>query len=314
MKARLAEISERMKGEDAVFIVGVPRSGTTALRHTLDQHPSFAAGKDQSPETRIFAAPESALAILTAEDDRLLRYMQGDRARARELVALLEKELPARGLLARFAQRDAAPGAAAGAWIAAHRHDVVRAFFAFAKAARQSRRLLEKTPKHLMFLDDVFAAFPRARAIACTRHPVDTYSSYRKRLTAAESRGQLLGKRHWLRATPAEFAAQYSDWSAAIERQAAARPEAVRVLRYEDLTAAPERELQGLCQFLGEPFDRALLQDAGAANAAGGGPAPRGRIVANRRDWREYVAEAEAAEIERLLDGALRAFGYARAT
>jgi hypothetical protein len=101
-------------------------------------------------------------------------------------------------------------------------------------------RWVEKTPRHVLHLGEILAAFPNARIILMMRDGRDVACSIRDRVGDFET-----GINRWLDHNAA--ADPYRD-----------RPE-VRVLKYEDLVADPERELREICAFLGEPFDPAML-------------------------------------------------------
>ena len=112
MNAASTEIERRMAEEAAVFVAGCNRSGTTALRHTLDQHPAFRVQREmcagggarvRSPETGVFADPERVFAIRDPRGRRLLRYLLGDEGAAEAKMVFIEplilSEIPSRSSL-----------------------------------------------------------------------------------------------------------------------------------------------------------------------------------------------------------------------
>jgi hypothetical protein len=111
------------------------------------------------------------------------------------------------------------------------------------KALAAGRTLLvEKTPRHVRRLDRLRQFEPEARLILMTRDGRDVAASIGKRLAG-------------------DFQAGVDRW---IEDNnyllaEAANPLAY-LLRYEDLIADPRREVSALCEFLGLPFDPAMLQ------------------------------------------------------
>ncbi|HUS24344.1 MAG TPA: sulfotransferase [Candidatus Binatia bacterium] len=60
--------------------------------------------------------------------------------------------------------------------------------------------------------------------------------------------------------------AKHFKWAARFERFAARHPDRTRVMHYETLCTQPEAELRGLCQWLGVPFDAAMLDPSAQAH------------------------------------------------
>ncbi len=287
------QISRAMQDEDVVFVVGVPRGGTTALRATFDRHPSFRAREVDSVETQIFASPESADAVLDDAGTRLREFLLDDEAAARELHATIAR-LAAEG----------------GGDV-----DRVRVFFHFARRARGVARLLEKTPRHLDHLDEIAAAFPRSKVLICVRHPVDVYSSYRKKLFKAERRSGVQDKHGWLQLSPERFAEKYAGWIDTMLEHERAAPERCRVVRYERLTQQPREVIRELCEFLGEPFDEpTLFDEVQVERDEFGSPRPRQRIVVNEKDWREFLSDEDARTVETRTADRMARLAYARYT
>ncbi|MFG0318933.1 MAG: sulfotransferase family protein [Planctomycetota bacterium JB042] len=283
-------ISEAALALEPVFVVGVPRSGTTALRSTLDHHPRFRARDVRSIETRIFVDPDATLDLGRPEAARLRTFLLDDDAAAARL------ERAARAVRDGGGTDD----------------DLVRVFFAVAAEARGVERPLEKTPRHLDHLDAIFRAFPRAQVLACTRHPVDVYSSYRKKKILKERQGTLTEKHRWLDKSPKGFARKYAGWVEAMTGAANDDPRRLRVVRYEDLTADPRALLREICSFLGEPFEEHALFDALTVERDSfGSPRPGHRIVPNEKSWTEFLDEADARKVEKHAADAMAALGYA---
>ncbi|MBI4881645.1 MAG: sulfotransferase, partial [Planctomycetes bacterium] len=176
--------------------------------------------------------------------------------------------------------------------------------------ARGVSRVLEKTPAHLERLPALQATFPHARVILCVRHPVEVLSSHRKRLLKEERKGHEQ-EALWLRASTEEFCVSYAEQVALAALAARERPDAVALVRYEDLTAAPGPALERLCSFLAEPFDqKALLDDVAERRDKFGSPGPGGRIVPNEKEWREFLEEEEARRIEARLAAVMETLSY----
>ena len=111
-----------------------------------------------------------------------------------------------------------------------------------AKAARFGRdRFGDKTPLHITRLDAIFAAYPAAKVIHVVRHPVPTVVSMMEMPWASNSAS--------LNALMVRVAVD------------AARPFAERILevRLEGLLEAPREVLGRVLDFVGEPWDEAVL-------------------------------------------------------
>lgn len=286
----LAELRAWAEQARPVFVVGVPRSGTSALRAALERHPAFRARRPEWAETRVFAFPQLLLDLSVPQARNARRFLFDDP------VALAEVERGARAL------REEGRGPL----------DWVRHYFRVAQRVRGAARLLEKTPRHLDHVGEIFGAFPEARVICCVRHPVDTYSSYRKKRRLLEERGAFEERHRWLRLSAKGFARKFERWAAAMRRWEDLDPLRFRIVRYERLTADPRAELADLLAFLGEPFDEAVPGgEAPVARDAFGSPRPRGAIAASSKDWRRFLSSDEAGRIERLAAEAMEALGYA---
>lgn len=293
MSDEARELIARMADEPAVFIAGVARSGTSALRATLERHPSFRPRADRSPETHLFVRPE------------LVRDVTAGRRRQRLFEFLLEDDAAARRV-DRLAATVPEPG----------HPELARVFFGVAKEVRGVRRVLEKTPRHVLFLREIDAAFPRAKFLLCARHPLDVYSSYRKRLHDDEQPdGAVAAGKEWLTATPADFARDYAEKIGLAADWCERHPERSLLVRYEDLTADPRAQLERICRFLNEPFAARELFEPGASGSAerrAGSPDPSAPITANAKRWDAWLDRPDALAVESGTAAAMKRVGYSR--
>jgi hypothetical protein len=232
------------------------------------------------------------------------RYMLEDEDAWR---AFLDSLRPLRPLLAAAAVGQRLLGRFGWAWYLAPSRRVARSYLHHAQLARACRRILEKTPRHVEHVGKLFACFPRARLLYIHRHPVDVYSSYVRR-------GQTDPRADWARIPLEEFCAVYRRNARRAAAAAAERPATVRLLAYEAFTADPGGELAAVCEFLGEPFDPALVDsfDVEEAKVAHweGSSLLYGRIRTTTKNWRHYLSEPDARRVEELLAPELARFGY----
>lgn len=247
-----------------IFIVGLPRSGTTLLAAMLAAHPAIDCG----PETFFFARlprdltrltdpatwPGPALVYLCSLRlrDALVHEMYG-RTRAD-----MERHLTGRP-----------PSLAV----------MLEALTAARAAALGKRRWVEKTPRHLGRLRLIRATFPDAAVVRLVRDPRDTALSLTRVPFASDS--LLVNLDAVARSDrAAESAARTDPW--------------LLTVRYEDLVLSPEQVLRAVCEFVAEAFDPRMLKPReGAAGLAAAhewwkgkesGPLDPSRVEAWRRE------------------------------
>lgn len=216
---------------EPIFILGVPRSGTTLLRTILDSHSGIACG----PETPWLGGhqPHSVM--------ELCRFMTEDR----------------RGYAASYGMpRSAVMGAA--------REMVSRLMGEYARA-KGKRRWAEKTPDNVLYVDFLLELFPEARIIHLVRDGLDvavstsTVAEHRRGISEWHERHLSLDA-----ALPAvennEFNAllRWRHWNGLVERSLKGR-EHLRV-GFERLVTEPRETVREITEFVGEPFEPGMLE------------------------------------------------------
>ena len=160
--------------------------------------------------------------------------------------------------------------------------------------ASGKRVLVEKTPSNVFALERLRTAWPHARFIFLIRHPLSIAQSW----SAADPR-----TRPMRRAVPHTL--HYLEH---LERARQSVPGVT--VRYEDLTADPERELRRLCAFLGVDWQADMLDY---------GRTQRGPFRAGIGDWSSNIHSGRvqaarplptADEVPEALTGIARAWGY----
>lgn len=279
-----------------VFIVAQARSGTSILYRLLLEHPSFASpGEPNLSESNIM----EVIAHRRSIDDHFPRaFAQLDQAGWRAVARDLRWSEPRRRLATRL------PAAAlrrVPVWRAAGGARTLRAYLSHAAEARHVQRLVEKTPWHLPWLPHLFAAFPRARALAITREPVAVFASFRRRAKQDQ-------EATWADRSLEDFALS---WRAEGEAMLSAtrRYRGFAILGYEQLLADPDGVQRALFGWLGEaplrelPGSRPVNPLAPAADAR----QLAGPIRATGHDWHEWVTVDEADALEQELGDLSRA-------
>ena len=215
-----------------VFIVGIPRSGTTLLAAMLGAHSRLSCG----PETRFFHKhltkgkakwictkhlwPENAVKFLFS-----FKHIMG-------------KSIPENYGISENKIRS---------YLEKCRPSIPVVLSALTEQYMQSigkKRWIEKTPNHLLDVDKLRYYFPKSPIIRIIRDPRDVALSLERMPWGPNSflKALLLCK-------------EYHDKSWKVFE----RDEYTYTIRYENLIISPEMELIKLCNFLEEGFEKNML-------------------------------------------------------
>lgn len=267
-------------------MVGCPRSGTTLLSAILHAHPRIA----MPPETRFLLPTYHRRADFgdLREADNRRRLAEAMTRRGTRFADLGLRRGPV------IEEIVAAPptfGSAAGT--------IWRSF----ARSRGKPRWGEKRPAYWREMDVILRLFPNAQVIHVVRDGRSCVASLKR-------------VRWWHRGAPGAMAA----WTLAdrelsrLGRQLPA--DSYYRLRYEDVLSEPSTELARLCEFLGEPFDDAMLDHASAArdivptrktwHARASATLDTKRIEA----WRDVLDPTELGLFEQVAGAALTTNGY----
>ena len=299
---------------EAVFIVGVSRSGTTLARRILDRH------------SRIAIATENHFLghLLPWEGARHYFRRVGDLrddAAVRRLVDLLYTgELQRRSSFRELSPywrwlTGKVPRAELEARLLASDRTERGLFEVLLRvyADRRGKAIMgEKTPAHLAYVETLLGWFPDARVIHCLRDPRAVYvSELRRRRDHAVGfpYGQLVRLPALLRVfvlLQVTWA-----WASAVHRHRTLSrryPRRYRLLRFEALVTAPRETLTGLCAFLGLELEPRMLEQKVTSRGAMVGELGFDAGAADR--WRSSIGARERRVIERLLGSRLAEMGY----
>ena len=157
------------------------------------------------------------------------------------------------------------------------------------------------------YADRVYECFPEARIIHMLRDPRDRYASAVKRWKS---------KRGGVGSATAAWLASVELGRRNVERY----PGRYRFLQYEHLVNDPEGELRAICEFIGEPYDPAMLGMAGASDFRdAGGNSSFGRFSVGEISpksigrFRQVLSPREIAFVQRTAGDEMRALGYEEA-
>jgi hypothetical protein len=297
-----------MRRERPVFIVGAPRSGSSILYRTLLQHPSFAGARLNLAEADPLSMAYRAHLLSPDRFPGALDYLLDDRAAFDRFAGCLGP-LPllhrALGVVRRMRRLRESPLC----WRACGNALLLRAFFFHAREARGAQRIVEKTPRYARRLSLLRAAFPGALFLYIARHPVDAYSSWRRRAEVDPGAG-------WAQLSPEAFCHDFRRDVEAVLRWRARDDGSLHLVHYEAFAARPTAIFAEVCRFLGERAAPAALADSGVsfASAARIDPHLLGPVARRTKSWESHLCVDTARGIERALADLLVALGYPRYT
>ena len=309
---RLAGIGSSLGGDkpapgepEAIFVVGVSRSGTTLMRRILVRH------------SRISIADENHFMghLLPGHGVRDVIRRAGDLSSdetVHRVVELLYSPEFQRGTR----MRDVSPF---WRWLPTRlsRDELERRLLAEERSERGVFRAIlradadlrgraipgEKTPAHIRWVDELLEWYPSAKVVHMIRDPRAIYVSELKR---RRERPESIPYR-WLVRAPAllrmfVLAETVWAWADSVARYRDLRvrhPESYLDVRFERLVADPLPQLQRLCGFLGVAFEPAMLRQKVVSEGARLGDTGFDAGAADR--WRERIGPWEARAIRWLL-------------
>jgi hypothetical protein len=243
-------LSEQDPSRNApVFVVGVPRSGTTLLAAMLTSHSRIHCG----PETHVLRGlfePSGVSLVLHPSLPRAVAYLA---ARAEYRSRVLEDH--------DLTENDVR------SYLSGHGVSLASLFGALTEPLRaraEKPRWAEKTPSHLRYAPLLRAAFPSSPIVRILRDPRDV----------AES----LTRMPWWRR---DFGAAllHSELYDQAWQSFARGDDLAFTIRFEALLAEPERELRHLCDRIGEEYEAGMLSFAGQSD----------RVIAEHEPWKADV-------------------------
>lgn len=269
-----------------LFVVGMPRSGTTLLSAMLDAHSQIAI----TPETHFYTrcrSAEAPEADTVEEVWECLRQQPGvqdmqltDAERRRIVERAQQVDRPGPPALLRALGTTFAERSGAAVWG-------------------------EKTPDHLAHVSALLRDFPSAAVVCIVRDPRDVCLS--------------LQGVPWNRDSLPEAAWTWRQYARASERYRDAFPHQFRELRYEELLTRPEALLRDVLRWLEVPFEERVLafhQYSSGSVDAGREPwkakTQRPLDPSNKEKWRDRMSDAERAVVEWIAGAVMDANGYPR--
>ena len=308
-----AGIEERQEPQ-AIFIVGVPRSGTTLMRMVLGKHSRIAIADENHylghrlPKRGV---RQDLRRVGDLRDDAAVRrlvdriysdeFQRGSPLRAdSEFWRWLVRRVPRAELEQRLL---AGERSERGVFTA-----VLRSY-----ADRKHKAIVgEKTPAHIRWADTLMAWYPDARIVHMVRDPRGVYRSELKRRTANPGSPPY----RWLVKAPAlmrmfVLLAVVEAWAGAVadhRRLSRRYPAHYLAVRFEDLVRSPEAEIDRVCAFLDVAVEPAMLKQKVVSRGDRLGEAGFDAGAADR--WRASITPGEARWLRTLLGRRIEEMGY----
>ncbi|MBA2570692.1 MAG: sulfotransferase [Chloroflexi bacterium] len=305
----------RRPGEpEAVFIVGVSRSGTTLMQRTLDSHSRLAVAMENHYLGHLVAREGARHYFRRVGDLR-------DDANVRQLVDLVwSGEFQRRSRLReispywRWLMRTVSRDDFEARLLASDRSDrgVFTAIMRTYADVKGKPLIGEKTPAHLGYVETLLDWYPDARVIHMLRDPRAIYVSELRRRT---ERAVTVPYRQLVR-VPFLFRAFLLNqvaltWAEAVGRHRTLvhrYPDRYRLVRFEDLVRDPRSTLEGLLDFLGLEWEEEILAQKVVSKGSRRGE--RGFDAGAAERWEDRIGGPARRWLGSLLGGRLREVGY----
>ena len=268
-----------------VFIVGVPRSGTTRLSNIISSSPEFSRERGDAVETHLVASLPNF--YKWKDPGPLLRYLGGKSG----VDSIIDRGIKT--------LRDSSPDRKRKAFVQLY-------FFAMMHAC-QPKRIVEKTPLHIFSADFLWCCFPKAQFVCCYRDPRAVYGSMRRRRQVELDRGKKPDD--WLNQSPADFAKFYRDITRQFLFLKAKLDGQILPFPYEGFVAAPDDSLRVLFEKLESAFEPEAMTADHFEQGNTSDPLLYQPVADYGQYWDEFVRPADAAKIQEICGGDLETLG-----
>jgi hypothetical protein len=276
-----------------IFIVGVPRSGTTLLAAMLAAHSRISCGPETHFFRRLAAVDADRLVGPASWPETAVDFICGIRHAAmpgHESRNLIEKyDMDCASVAAYLAGREPAVASILGSVVEPYMRSLDKS------------RWAEKTPDHIEHLPLIRRHFPQSPIVRIVRDPRDVALSLMQVPWGTSSflEGLLLWRRQDAASEPF-FAQDFNTLT----------------LRFEQLVLEPQAVIEALCRFVGEDFEPAMLDTSVSGrqvNSRGvawkdkvGQPPDSSRVAV----WRRQLSKPQNQLAEAVLGDRLAAYGY----
>lgn len=311
-------MSEAADNTGPIFICGPSRSGTAMVRAALNLHPlvHLAGETHYFDDLRVALGTEKDGRLTPAQIDQCEQY----------LLALGHRPYshggdPDKGRVSRqdFRQRldELAGGDAPTA------DQCLRAYCELEARHHGKSIWGEKTPRHIFRIDDILTAFPDARVICMIRDVRAVVASYRDwKNQGGFDFEKDPGHKQTLEADHQRAKKSYhpiiiaSLWNGAMKSALAAEQrfgkDRVRLQRFEDVVGDPDAKMRELLDWLGLPFDTAVLEMPMSNSSYEKFTEGRGVSKQPVDRWKSKLTPGEIAVIQGVSGSLIDRLGYER--
>jgi hypothetical protein len=284
------ETAKRYDRDPHLFIVGCARSGTTLLHRIVDAHPEIAITPEMHWITRHFKSQNGLVTL--------------------ELVS----ELAGHKRFGQFEiNREQFEGLLGSGKPVPYPTFLSRVFGLYGKI-KNKPLVGNKTPAYVRSIPTLHALFPKARFVHIIRDGRDVCLS----ILNWKKGERIAGRFATWEEDPVSTTALW--WERKVrkgrEDGVALGPGLYHETLYEDLVDDPERECKRLCEFLGVPYDDAMLRfHEGRERVEPGRSAKSAwlRVTPGLRDWRTQMCTGDVERFEAAAGDLLEELGYERA-
>jgi Sulfotransferase family len=288
---RMAKQTADYQGCDPyLFIVGCARSGTTLVHRIVNAHPEIAITPEMHWITRQFkSGPGLVASELVSELTGHKRFAQFEIPRE-EFEALL------------------------GAGEALPYPTFLNRVFGLYGKINNKPLVGNKTPAYVRSIPTFHALWPEAKFVHIIRDGRDVCIS----ILNWKKADRIVGRYASWEEDPVSTTALW--WERKVrkgrEDGAALGPGVYQEMHYEDLVDDPERECKRLCEFLGVPYDDAMIRfHEGRERVKPGRSAKSAwlRVTSGLRNWRTEMCTGDVERFEAAAGDLLEELGYERA-
>jgi hypothetical protein len=293
MSRRMAKQTTDYHGCDPyLFIVGCARSGTTLVHRIVDAHPEIAITPEMHWITRHFKSRNGLVA------SALVSELVGHKRFAQFEIPREQFE----GLL--------------GSGEAIPYPTFLRRVFGLYGKINNKPLVGNKTPAYIRRMLDLHALWPEAKFVHIIRDGRDVCLSVLNWKKAERTAGRYAS---W-EEDPVSTTALWWERKVRKAREDGATlgPGLYHEMHYEDLVEDPERECKRLCEFLGVPYDDAMIRFAEGKTKT---DLPNARktpkkawlpITSGMRNWRTEMPATDIQRFEAAAGNLLEELGYER--
>jgi hypothetical protein len=312
----IAAVPARLPTEpEAIFIVGVPRSGTTMMRYLLETSDRVAIARENHFMGHILGRRGARHFFRRAgdlSDDQTIRKIV-DMIYSGEYERLAGWRRPSPYWY--WLKDNVARDELERRLLAAERSErgLFQTFLRVYADANGKPVMGEKTPTHLNYVDTLLEWFPDARVLHILRDPRAVYVSDRYRRQSRDRWPYT-----WIRRVPLLLESYLLlltvvTWPRALRlhrRLAKAYPGRYLLVRFEDIVRKPIETLPGVFEFLGIEMPASIASDVTVPQQHGMRSSDEG-IDPNAADrWRGRIKAPARRFIELFLRGPMGRYGY----